>query len=53
MTDACLHPALRQAQGPGVPSFGIQGVELFFGDGGVLVVGGAAFFYEVLGPELA
>ena len=32
---------------------GIQGVELFFGDGGVLVVGGAGFVYVVFGPELA
>ncbi len=70
MTDACLHPALRQAQGPGFDArsklrcefrgagglgtlCGIQGVELFFGDGGVLVVGGAGFVYVVFGPELA
>ena len=32
---------------------GIQGVELFFGDGGVLVVGSAGFVYVVFGPELA
>ena len=41
------------AQGPGGPSFGIQGVELGFGDGGVLIVGGAGFVYVVFGPELA
>ena len=32
---------------------GIQGFELFFGDGGVLVVGGDGFVYVVFGPELA
>ena len=32
---------------------GIQGVELFFGDGGILVVGGDGFVYVVFGPELA
>ena len=32
---------------------GIQGVELFFGDGGVLVVGGDGFVYVVFWPELA
>ena len=32
---------------------GDEGFELFFGDGGVLVVGGDGFVYVVFGPELA
>jgi len=32
---------------------GIQGVEFFFGDGGVLVVGFFCAFDEFFGPELA
>ena len=48
-----LEAALR-VPGSGLGTLcGIQGVELFFGDGGVLVVGGAGFVYVVFGPELA
>ena len=43
---------LRGAGGLGT-SCGIQGVELFFGDWGVLVVGFFGAFDEFFGPELA
>ena len=43
---------LRGAGGLGTLC-GIQGVELFFGDGGVLVVGFFCAFDEFFGPELA
>ena len=49
-----LEAALRVQGAGGLGTLcGIQGVELFFGDGGVLVVGGDGFVYVVFGPELA
>ena len=51
----CPLEATLRVRGAGVLGTlcGIQGVELFFGDGGVLVVGGDGFVYVVFGPELA
>ena len=49
-----LEAALRVQGAGGLGTLcGIQGVELFFGDGGVLVVGFFCAFDEFFGPELA